>query len=120
MLIVGVLAFFGVLVVGREQLDPAARVDQLPRESRRLHRVVEPALEPGPVHHEGVGLGQREQLRRRGVEAMGALAGGEELGDIRRVADELPREVADLGRRRHDPGTRLRVGSGCRRASRTT
>ena len=55
-----------------------------PSNPEALHRVIEPALEPGAVDDERVGFGEREQLRGRGIEAVGALAGGEQLGDRRR------------------------------------
>ena len=48
-------------------------------------RVVEPALEAAAVDDEGVGIRQREQLRRRRVEAVRALRRREQLGDLGRA-----------------------------------
>ena len=86
--VVGVL----VVVVARAvQRDARARVDEDPVEPRGAHRVVEPALEPRAVDDQGVGIGEREELRGRRVEAVRALRRREELGDLGGAAHELAR-----------------------------
>ena len=91
-----------VVVAGAVQLDARARVDEHAVEARGAHRVVEPALEPGAVDDEGVGVGEGEQLRGRRVEAVRALRGREELVTSAVLAHELAGEVPHLRGRRDD------------------
>ena len=62
-----------VVVAGAVQLDALLASMSTPSKPDALDRVVEPALEPAAVDDEGVGVRQREQLRRRRVEAVRAL-----------------------------------------------